>query len=188
MNMKGAKMKRGFTMIELMLLVMVLGLLAVSIYPSIASIHQRALETKVVANMHTVQAAVEEYATMTDGLYPQDFGIRVKETNPMVKGNVIAVAGVAGAASAVAGNLLPSSLRNPVSKTVGWAFDSYPAAVTTPPAIVIPVAGGSSDQGSILYMSADKEGCAAEVDKAAKYVIWGYGVYSVLPTYLTEKQ
>jgi prepilin-type N-terminal cleavage/methylation domain-containing protein len=190
-------MKRGFTLIELMILVMVLGVLALALYPSYNSIQTRAQEAKVRANMSAVQIAVEEFATMTDGFYPQNFIYRVIDTNPNQPGNNTSVAGTAGGTNPVASTpadpvLLPINFRNPVSKTAGWAFSSAGRAITTPPsppgAIVAPAVGAACDQGSVDYTSADILGGAAQVRNAKIYIIWGYGVNSLLPGPLTEKQ
>ena len=192
---KGREMRRGFTLIELMVMVMVIGILALALYPGYSSIQTRALEAKVRANMSTTQIAVEQFATYTDGLYPQTFNNTVVATNPAIVGNSTTVAGMVGGYCPLAGTpsdpvLLPITMRNPVS-IIGWAFYSQAAAVATPPvtpAIVIPACGGASDQGSVLYHSADIQGSAAVLSNARVYAIFGYGVTSVLPVVLTEKQ
>lgn len=188
-------MRRGFTLIELMIMVMVIGILALALYPGFSSIQTRAMEAKVRANMSAAQIAVEQFATYTDGLYPQAFNTTVVATNPAIVGNSTTIAGTTGGYCPIAGTpsdpvILPITMRNPVS-IIGWAFYSQAAAVATPPvapAIVIPACGGASDQGSVLYHSADIQGSAAVIGNARVYAIFGYGVISTLPVILTEQQ
>jgi len=175
--------------------VVIIGILAAIAIPNFMSMQDRAKEGGVKSNMHTTQLAAEDFSTQSEGLYPQTFAIDVVTTNPNVIGNVTTVAGVAGAlvpvpSAAAAPVLLPGNMRNPVSR-IGFAFNSAPVAIATPPVapgIVNPAVGGSSDQGSLLYHSADNAGGGAGVSNAARYVIFGYGVKSVLPNPLVSGQ
>ncbi len=181
---------KGFTLIELMIVVVIIGILAAIAIPNFMSMQDRAKEGSVKANMHTIQLAVEDFSTQTEGLYPQDFSIDVQTTNPNVPGNAVTVAGVVGATVAVAGNLLPTNLRNPVDKVVGWAFNSGPGAVPPAaiPVTVVPAAGAALDQGSVEYISADNTGAAAAVGNAVMYMIYGCGVKTTLPNPLQAGQ
>jgi prepilin-type N-terminal cleavage/methylation domain-containing protein len=189
-------MRRGFTLIELMIAVMVLGILAAYFIQAYSSVQARAMEATVRANMSAAQIAVEQFATYTDGLYPRSFASSVVNTNPTIIGNNTTVAGINSGFCPIAGTpsdpvLLPVTMRNPVSK-VGWAFASFPAAVPSPPAaapaICVPAAGVAADQGSILYESADLSGAASFGTNARRYVIYGYGVLNVFNTVLQDKQ
>lgn len=189
-------MRRGFTLIELMIAVMVIGILSTCFYQSYSSVQTRAMEATVRSNMSAAQFAVEQFATYTDGLYPPTYATQVVAVNPSIMGNTTTVAGIYGGWCPVAGTpsdpvLLPVTMRNPVSKT-GWAFASGAAAVPTPPsaapAIVIPAVGTAADQGSILYMSADLAGAAAITTNARKYIIYGYGVSTPFHVVLQDMQ
>lgn len=78
----------GFTLIELMVVVVVIGILVAIAVPNYIGIRQRAYEASVKANMHTVHAATEEFNTLAGGMYPGDVDTRVEQVNPHVTGSV----------------------------------------------------------------------------------------------------
>lgn len=61
---------RGFTLIELMIVVVIIGILAAIAIPNFISMQDRAREGSVKSNMHTLQLAVEDFAVQNDGTYP----------------------------------------------------------------------------------------------------------------------
>jgi prepilin-type N-terminal cleavage/methylation domain-containing protein len=61
---------KGFTLIELMIVVVIIGILAAIAIPNFISMQDRAREGSVKSNMHTVQLAVEDFAVQNDGTYP----------------------------------------------------------------------------------------------------------------------
>ncbi len=65
--MKGQK---GFTLIELMVVVVIIGILAAIAIPNFISMEKKAKEASVKENMHTLDLALENYAVNSGGIYP----------------------------------------------------------------------------------------------------------------------
>lgn len=62
--------KKGFTLIELMIGVMIIGILAAISIPNFISLVSRAREASTKKNMHLLQTATEDFAAVSDGRYP----------------------------------------------------------------------------------------------------------------------
>jgi len=61
---------RGFTLIELMVVIVIIGILATMGTMNFTSMRNRAMEASVKGNAHTCQLAVESYAASNFGSYP----------------------------------------------------------------------------------------------------------------------
>ena len=68
---------KGFTLIELMIVVVIIGILAAIAIPNFISMQARAKEASTKSNCHTVQLAAEDFAVQNDGVYATDVGVDV---------------------------------------------------------------------------------------------------------------
>jgi general secretion pathway protein G len=76
----------GFTLIELMVVVVIIGIIAAIAIPNFLAMQDRAKEGSLKNNMHVLQTAVEDFNVRGGGRYPQNFAEDLIEANPAYVG------------------------------------------------------------------------------------------------------
>jgi prepilin-type N-terminal cleavage/methylation domain-containing protein len=99
--------KHGFTILELMIVVVIIGILAALAIPNFVHMRSRAKEAGVKSNAHTLQLAAEDFAAQNSGTYAADFSETLASGDQLL-------------------DLLPVPLENPFDAAANAAADAPP--------------------------------------------------------------
>jgi len=178
--------KNGFSLIELMAVTLVAGILATIALPYVLTKRDRARETAIMNNMHTLQLAAEDFATMCEGFYPVVPTTRVMDIlNDIVPGSSTNPKRIADASpgtrynvSTTSNALLPGNqtFMNPFFDE-GNSLDHLAYAdPPVSPAHAVPSSGTSGSGTSYWHPCGSSGGSGNCTD----YAIYGDGKYALL--------
>lgn len=74
--------QRGFTIVEMMITLLILGILVTIVVMSFSISRSRAHESACKANLRTIQSALQEYRAMHEGLNPPDLQLLIEPDDP----------------------------------------------------------------------------------------------------------
>ena len=134
---------RGFTLIELMIVVVIIGILAAIAIPNFMGMTNRAKVAQVKSSMHTVQVTVEDFSTRNNGQYPASAAAVTAD------GNLVFANLLPGGSATVLGTM-PNNPFTGLATVLTWTANSLGQAPPAGPGnvslnVAQTVAGGAWD-------------------------------------------
>jgi general secretion pathway protein G len=73
------RVKRGFTLVEILIVVVILGILAAIVIPQFSDASEQAKESSLVSDLQTMRSQIELYKVQHSGALPGEGGASVEE-------------------------------------------------------------------------------------------------------------
>jgi len=144
--MRACVRKSGFTLVEILIVVIILGILAAIIIPQFTDASTDAKQSSLDSNLQTLQSQFELYKVQHNDVYPWDDGAGALDTNANIATKLTTKTDVDGAAGGNFGPYMQNVAGNPFcdndpvvfagavgddAGSVDWVIDVATGAITS---------------------------------------------------------